>query len=248
MKNLLASVALLMSFSAPALAFDFDKMSDAERSAFRAEVRAYLLDNPSIIIEAYTLYEQQQSEASAANDVTLVQNNAEKLFADARDWVGGNPDGDITLVEFLDYRCGYCRKAHTDVSDLLAQDGNIRLIVKELPILGDESVLASQFAIATKLVAGDAAYKQMHDVLISYRGAFTLSAFAKQADALGLDGQAIADHASSREVSQLINDNRRLASMMSISGTPTFVLEDQMLRGYVPLDGMLELVAAVRDN
>lgn len=248
MKHLLASVALIAAFVAPAQAFDIGEMSAQERAAFGAEVRAYLLENPSIIMEAYVLYEQQQSEATLANDVSLVQANADALFADDRDWVGGNPDGDVVLVEFLDYRCSYCRKAHGEVKALLAQDGNIRMIVKEFPILGEESVLASRFAIATKRVAGDDAYYKMHDVLMNHNGTFTVRALEKMADDLGLDGAAIAAQIDHPEVTQLIGDTHQLGSRMAISGTPTFVLEDQMLRGYVPLSGMIDLVAEVRGN
>src|SRR5690554_6664573 len=124
-----ASLALL-SLTAPAQAFDITDMSDAERSALRAEIRAYLLDNPEVIMEAVEVLEQRQAEAQARCDVDLVRINAEAIFNDGHSWVGGNPEGDITLVEFTDYRCGFCRRAHDDLTQLLELDGNIRFIVK----------------------------------------------------------------------------------------------------------------------
>ena len=101
-----ASLALL-SLTAPAQAFDITDMSEAERSALRAEIRAYLLDNPEVIMEAVEVLEQRQAEAQARGDVDLVRINAEAIFNDGHSWGGGNPEGDITLVEFTDYRCGF---------------------------------------------------------------------------------------------------------------------------------------------
>ncbi|CUH66672.1 protein disulfide isomerase II DsbC [Thalassovita gelatinovora] len=246
MKKFLATVAFA-TLALPAQAFDITSMDDQERSAFRAEVRAYLLENPEVILEAYQIFEQRQANAEAQKDETMIAAHNDAIYNDDRAWVGGNPEGDITLVEFMDYRCGYCRKAHGEVAELVETDGNIRYIVKEFPILGDESVLASRFAIATKLVAGDAAYEKTYDALINFRGNIGQQSLARLAETLDLDGDAIMAQMNSPEVNQLIGDNHVLARDLSISGTPTFILGDQMLRGYVPLANMMELVAAVRE-
>ncbi|MEM1005944.1 MAG: thioredoxin domain-containing protein, partial [Pseudomonadota bacterium] len=139
----------LSLITGPAQALDLNAMSEDEKAQFGAQVRDYLLENPGVIVEAITLLEQQQAVAEAQADKELVAANAEELFNDGYSWVGGNPDGDITLVEFLDYRCGYCRRAVPEVASLLAEDGNIRLVIKEFPILGDASVQSSRFAVAT---------------------------------------------------------------------------------------------------
>ncbi|MEO9463801.1 MAG: thioredoxin domain-containing protein, partial [Marinomonas sp.] len=160
MKRLLSSTILALGLAAaPVMAFDMGSMSDEERAIFRAEIRSYLLDNPQVIMEAVELLEQRNAAADAAHDMALVQNNTDALFDDGYSWVGGNPNGDITLVEFIDYRCGYCRKAFDEVEQLLENDGNIRLIVKEFPILGEDSVVSSRYAIAVKQTMGDEAYK-----------------------------------------------------------------------------------------
>lgn len=240
-----ASLALL-SLTAPAQAFDITDMSEAERSALRAEIRAYLLDNPEVIMEAVEVLEQRQAEAQARGDVDLVRINAEAIFNDGHSWVGGNPEGDITLVEFTDYRCGFCRRAHDDLTQLLELDGNIRFIVKEFPILGEESLLSSRFAIAVKQIAGDDAYKTAHDRLITLRSNATPEALARIADEMGLDTDAILARMDSPEVTHVIAENRALAGRLGISGTPTFILDGQMLRGYLPLDEMQVLVAQTR--
>ena len=249
-KATFAAAFSFMAMTAPmqAQAFDITNMSEDERSALREEIRSYLLDNPEIIMEAVSVLEQRQAEAQAMGDVDLVRVNAEAIFDDGHSWVGGNPDGDITLVEFTDYRCGFCRRAHTEVEQLLAADGNIRFIVKEFPILGEESVMSSRFAIAVKQIAGDEAYKAAHDMLIAFRGPITPDALARMADDLDLDGAAILDRMMSEDVTQVIADNHALAGRLQISGTPTFVLEDQLLRGYLPLADMQTLVQQTRQQ
>lgn len=249
MKSLLAtaaSLATMAALAAPAQALDLNAMTEAEKEAFGKAVRSYVMENPSLIIEAYEVYQAQQAALEAAGEQAILARLAPQLLDDARAWETGNPDGDIVMIEFLDYRCGYCKKAHEDVKALIAGDDNIRFIVKEFPILGDESVLASQFAIATRLVAGDDAYGQMNDALMAHRGRVSEASLTKIADKLGLDGDAIYAMIDAPEVTQLIADNRQIANALSISGTPTFVLQDQLLRGYVPLAGMQELVAEIR--
>jgi protein-disulfide isomerase len=176
----------------------------------------------------------------------MISVNSAAIFQDENSWVGGNLQGDITLVEFVDYRCGYCRKAHDEVAQLVQSDGNIRFILKEFPILGDQSVISSRFAIATRMVAGDAAYKSVHDALIAFKGTVGPESLARLAADLGLDAAPILAKMDSDEVTAVIRDTHQLAARLQINGTPTFVLGEQMLRGYVPLDGMKKLVAEIR--
>lgn len=245
----LAAVALTLGLLAsPAAAFDLTAMSEAEREAFRAEVRAYLLANPEVIMEAVQVLEQRQAEAQAQNDIDLVRVNADALFNDPGSWSGGNPAGDVVLVEFVDYRCGYCRKAHDEVAQLIEADGNIRFVVKEFPILGDQSVLASRFAIATLQVAGDEAYKQVHDALIAFKGQIAEETLGQIAAELGLDGPAILAGMGHPDVDAVIAANHQLAQRLQISGTPTFVMDDKLLRGYLPLAAMQDIVREVRAN
>lgn len=246
-RRILPVLALATGLAAtPALAFDIEAMSDSERAAFREEVRAYLLDNPEVIMEAVSVLERRQAAEQVANDSALVKTNREAIFNDGFSYVGGNPDGDITIVEFMDYKCGYCKKAFPEVQSLLEQDGNIRFIVKEFPILGEESLLAARFAVSAKLVGGDEAYGPLHDAIMSMRGNVTEASLVAVAEGLGLDGQAYLDGMSDPQVDEIIGANHALAQRLQISGTPTFVMGDQLVRGYVPLDGMEEIVAELR--
>lgn len=245
-KKTALTLALLLGTQATAV--ELDAMTDAERTAFRAEIRSYLLENPEVLMEAIGVLEQREQAAKANNDVAMAQNNAALLFDDGHSFVGGNPDGDITIVEFMDYRCGYCKKAHPEVASLITADGNIRYIIKEFPILGDASELASRFAIAVKIVGGEAAYKEAHDTLMEFRGEMTNDSLGRLATSLGLSAADITVTMNSAEVNQIINDNRLLGQAMQITGTPTFVVQDQMLRGYVPQAQMAQIVARVREQ
>lgn len=243
------AAALALGLAAPALAetgFDPAEMSAEERAAFREEIRAYLLEHPEVIFEAVAVYEQQQAEAKAGEDVTLVRTNAEAIFDDGYSWVGGNPDGDVTVVEFMDYRCGYCRKAFDEVNELIESDGNIRFVVKEFPILGEASVLSSRFAVATKQVAGDDAYEDVHNALMTFTGQPDEAALTRLAESLALDPEPILAAMDSDAVIEELQETRALAQRLQVSGTPTFVIGETMLRGYAPLDAMRGIVEDTR--
>ncbi len=230
----------------PAAAFDFGDMTAAQQQAFGESVRAYLLENPEVLLEAMDVYEERRAAAQAAADENLVSANASFIFDDDHSFVTGNLEGDVTVVEFIDYRCSFCRRAHPEVSELVSSDGSIRKIIKEFPILGPESLEASRFAISVLQIAGDEAYAKMNDTLMAYRGAFTRDALARLAADQGLDADPIMAGMDSEAVTNVIAANHALAQALGITGTPTFVVGDQMLRGYVPLDDMRDVVAQVR--
>ncbi len=240
-------LALTMSaaFALPAVAQD---MTDAERTAFRSEVRAYLLDNPEVLMEAIGVLEQRQAMSEAEVDSNMVQAHATALFDDGYSYVGGNPDGDITIVEFMDYRCGYCKRAHPEVTALIANDPNIRYIIKEFPILGEQSDLASRYAVAVQMIAGNDTYKTLHDTLMEFQGDISEESLARISDTFGFDHDAVTDMMGGPEVTRVIAENRMLAQQMQITGTPSFIFEDQMVRGYVPLPQMEAIVAQLREN
>ncbi|MCX7559985.1 DsbA family protein [Sulfitobacter sp. F26204] len=246
MTHRFAAPLLAAILALPAAAMDLTELTDAERAQFRAEVRSYLLENPEVIMEAVDALREREAAQQAQADIDLVSVNAEAIFNDGYSWVGGNPEGDITLVEFLDYRCGYCKKAHDEVAKLLETDGNIRLIVKEFPILGDQSVLASRFAVAVKQLAGGDSYKALNDALMVFKGDITLASLRRLATTFGLDSDAIEAHMDSDAVTQEIADTRALAQRLQITGTPTFVMKDELLRGYLPFDQMQALIAEKR--
>lgn len=242
----LSGPVLALALASPVAALDLANMSNAERQILREEIRNYLLENPEVIMEAVSILEQRDAVAQARADENLVATHAENLFDDDHSWIGGNPEGDITLVEFIDYRCGFCRRAAPDVEELVSSDGNIRIIVKEFPILGEQSLMASRFAISALQTEGDEAYKAVHDALLTFEGDITERSLNRLGNALGLDADAIINAMDSPDVNDVIAQNHQLGRALQINGTPSFVMENRLLRGFLPLDQMRELAADLR--
>lgn len=245
MKALFAAAALCAMTALPASALDLKALTDEEKADFGAAVREYLMAKPEVLVEAINAMEERRLSQELDNDKLLVANNQEELFNDGYSWVGGNPDGDLTLVEFMDYKCGYCRRVSPEVEAAMKADPNLRVVLKEFPILGEESRLASRFAVAAHQIAGDDAYKQVHDGLMEAQGAITLQSLTELSDGLGLDSKAIMDHMNSEEVNAVLRKNHQLAEKMGIMGTPTFIIGPEMLRG-APTSGVEAAVAEIR--
>lgn len=248
LRSILAVLAMTATLATPALAFDIDQMSDNERSIFRSEIRDYLLENPEVLMEAIQVLEERRAREATAQEDQLLADNHDAIFNDGYSYVGGNPDGDVTIVEFMDYRCGFCKRAFPAVEELIASDGNIRFILKEFPILGPASDLASRYAIATKLTAGDEAYKEVHNKLMTWAGDITEGTLGRIANGVDMDHEAALARMNDDEVSEMIRQNRELAAKLQIQGTPSFVMNETFVRGYVELDQMRELVRLIREE
>lgn len=239
-------ISTILAVGAPALSLDLDAMTDLEKEQFGQQVREYLLQNPEVIVDVFTILEQRQQITEMQQDVALISQHLEEVQNDGYSWVGGNPDGDITLVEFVDYKCGYCRKAHKEVASLVKTDGNIKLIVKEYPILGEDSLNLSRAAVATLQSLGSDAYKKMYDQLITHNGPVTAEAIGFIANKVGLDGAVILAQLNQASVDDQIRKTRQLGETLSITGTPAFIINDQIIRGYIPGNAMEQIIAELR--
>ena len=222
-------------------------MSEAEREAFHAEVRAYLLENPEVIMEAVQVLEARQAQAEAANDRQLVENNLTALTDDGYSYVAGNPEGAITIVEFLDYRCGFCKRSHPEVQALLESNDDIRLIVKEFPILGADSLLAARAATSILVHQRDT-YGDFSDLLMEHTGPVNEDVLSELANEAGADAALMLANLEDDIVTQIISKNHELAQRMQISGTPTFVIGSEMVRGFIPQAAMQQMVDEIRAN
>lgn len=241
-------VALTAATALSAADLDLENMTDAERAAFGAQVRAYLLENPEVIMEAVQVLEERQAAQQAQGDIALIENNADAIFDDGYSWVGGNPDGDVTIVEFFDYRCGYCRRAHPEVLQLLELDGNIRYVAKEFPILGENSMISSRFALAVREVAGDDAYEAAKESLITLNSDMDDTVLRRLAETLGVDADAVIAAMDGEAITEQLTKTRALAQTLQINGTPSFVMGNQLVRGYVPLASMQQIIAEARQD
>ena len=240
-------ISFIFFLATQSFALDLSKMSAAERALLREEIRLYLLQNPEIIMEAVEVLRKKEQQAAIQSDFELVKENTKAIFEDGFSFIGGNPNGDITLVEFVDYRCGYCKKAHNEVEKLLSTDRNIRFVIKEFPILGEDSLVLSKFALAVKIVHGDEMYKLVHDILIKMKSPPSEKAFDRIMNNLNLDAGRVESKMESNEVNGMIAYTRSLAQRLKISGTPTFVMNDELIRGYVPFDTLINIVDNKRD-
>ena len=235
-------IPFIFLLATQSFALDLSKMNATERALLQKEIRVYLLENPEIIMEAVELLRKKEQQAAIQSDFELVKKHEKAIFEDGFSFIGGNLNGDITLVEFVDYRCGYCKKAHNEVEKLLSTDGNIRFVIKEFPILGEDSLVLSKFALAVKILHGDEMYKLVHDILIKMKSPPSEKAFNQILSNLNLDAKLVESAMESNEVNGMIAYTRTLAERLKISGTPTFVMNDELIRGYVPFDALINIV------
>lgn len=217
-----------------------------------AAIEKYLQENPQAIIASLETYEREERERIAREqaeaDVEIVAANREAIFEDGFSLVTGNPDGDLTLVEFSDYNCGYCKRAHGEVAKFLEADGNIRLIVKEFPILGPGSVVAGRAALASTMQEDGAKYKAFSDALMEHRGSHNEDSVMKIAEEVGLDVEQLAKDMESQEIEKRIRATYALAEKLKINGTPAFIIGDQVMRGFVPAERLEELARSARSS
>ena len=223
-------------------------LSDEDRAALWVEFRNYLLSNPEILYELFDIIEEREEAQATQSDVEMIAQNREILFNDPHSWQGGNLNGDVTIVEFIDYRCGYCREAHPEIQALLASDSGIRLIVKEYPILSQESLDSAKIALATLEVGGAEAYEKIHNFLIEHNGPIDDNVLEVAAGISNSELSDLIDLANSDSVNQIIADNYELAETLGIKGTPAFVIGDRLVRGYAPLETMQQFVKEARDE
>ena len=203
-------------------------------------VHEYILSNPDVIINAVQDY---QTSYARERRETALKDNHKDLYNDAGTPVLGNPNGDVTLVEFSDYNCGYCKKVFPMIAQLLEEDKNLRVILKEFPILGPTSETASKWALAAHK---QGKYLDYHRALMDNNKPINDDLLAAVAAEVGLDVDQARRDVDSTDVMIQIERNRSLAMNMELRGTPAFIIGDEVLPGAVGLDDMKEMIAKAR--
>ena len=194
-------------------------------------VREYLISNPEILIEMSNALRAKQEAQQGEADKELLKKHANQLFQQADDPVTGNPKGSLTIVEFVDYNCGYCKRSASLVQDLLKKDNDIRYIYKEFPILSDTSVYASKVALAVHMVAPEK-YEPLHHALMNHEGPLqTNKEIETIVKDLGIDWAKVESKLNDPAIEKKIAENHSLAQALAITGTPAFIIGDQLLRG-----------------
>lgn len=238
-----AGVAVMGSaFAAPAA--QAAEFNDGQRGEIKEVVREYLLEHPEVIAEAIMILRERQQQAEDAQAKDLLTQNADALFNNTNDAVLGNPDGDVTLVEFFDYRCGYCKAVFSALTEVVNKDGNVRLVMKEMPILGPASMMAAQWSVAAHKLGG---YKPFHTALMEHKGNVTKDLLVQIAKDAGLDPSEMEKLAASPEVQAELKASLDLARTLGISGTPAFVVGDVLVPGAIGGDQLAALIAQQRE-
>ena len=237
---MLALAAPLALGAGPAAAF-----TDAEKAELGPIIRDYLVKNPEVLQEAIAVLEQRQAEHENKSRTQALAELKPLLLNSPRGIVAGNPKGDVTLVEFFDYNCGFCKKGLTDLEQLIKEDPNLRVVLKEFPVLGQGSVEAAQVAVAVRLVAPDK-YLAFHQKLMGGRGAADRARALAAAQEVGIDTAALQKQAASPELNETLNESMKIAEALALSGTPSYVVGDQVVVGAVGFDKLKSAIADAR--
>ena len=216
---------------------------DADKTAIEKIVKDYLLKNPEIIREALIELERRTAEAEKERQQKLVTENQELLTDPKYGFVTGNKDGDITVVEFFDYNCPYCRQSLTDIMKLIENDKNVRDILKEYPILGQASKNAAMAALAARK---QNKYMEFHTALLTAKGRITDEQITKIAKSIGLDVDQLKKDMKSEDVIESHQKNMEVGQKLGINGTPTFIFNDQVIPQVLPYEAMKQLIARIR--
>lgn len=202
-----------------------------------------LRENPELVLEALRTLDQRQADADAAKAAEVLQTERAALEGDPNAPVIGNPAGDVTIVEFFDYNCPYCRKAMPELTALLQADKNIRLVLREWPILSEGSDFAARAALAAR---SQGKYAELHKALFAMRGKPDAKSVLRTAKDLGLDIDKLQVDMKAPEVEEHIATSKRLTAALGFNGTPSFVVGEALIPGFVEQATLAEAVAAVR--
>ena len=240
LRTLLLSMLVLWSVSAAANAAEFN---DSQRQEIETIVRDYLLSHPEILQEVAQTLEQKQKQAEDEQRKDGLVKNADQIFRSKADFVAGNPKGNVTMVEFFDYNCPWCKKDFPDVMALIDTDKNLKVVLKEFPILGPDSEYAAKAAIAA---GKQGKYLEMHKAMYQHEGRITKDAVDEIAAAQGLDMNQLRKDMDGAETAGIIARNHELAQSLAINGTPAFVIDDKLFPGYLPKDELASAIKEVR--
>ena len=216
-----------------------------EKARIEAIVKEYLLANPEVIVDALGEFEKRQKADEQRQASAAIVENRAALISAKGGGVAGNPKGDVTLVEFFDYRCGYCRQVKPVVAELLKAEPGLRLVYKEFPILGPDSLFAARAALAARNQGADK-YVPFHAALMGTRGTLDDAAVRAAARSVGLDADKLMRDAADPAIEQELKDNHALAAKLGINGTPSFVVGNALLPGVGDLQELRRLVADAR--
>jgi protein-disulfide isomerase len=215
----------------------------AQREAIEGIIHDYLLKNPDVLIEALRSAEDKLNREADAKATTVLNDREKEIFDDPATPVGGNPRGDVTIVEFFDYRCPYCKQVLPVLQTLLKEDHQLRFVYKEMPVLGPVSVVAAHAALAARR---QGKYEAFHAAMMATKGQITDDTVYKVAGSVGLDVDRLKQDMTAPEIEQELKANLALADALNIRGTPGFIVGKKIVPGALDLDALKNMVAEAR--
>ncbi len=230
--RLLAALALATSLQLPAGA----DIADGDRAAFNKMIEDYIRANPEVVREALISLAEREERVQREQAMVMLRD-------DAGDPVLGNPQGSFVIYEFSDYNCGYCKRVFQPLMQLIGEDGDIRLVIKEFPILSQTSLLAAQAGIAAQ---AQGVFSEFHIAMMTARGAISMESILDAAKNAGADLDRLQADMNSPQVAAVINRTRAAAERLEISGTPGLIIGSQVIPGAISIDQMREIIAAER--
>ena len=217
------------------------------KSEIEKIVKEYILQHPEVLLESVRLYQERQQNAERDRARDAVASKSAELFRDVNSPASGPASGKVSeaipVVQFFDYRCGYCKRVRPAIEKLLASNPNVRLVFKEFPILGPDSILASKAALAARK---QNAYFKFHEALMGLTGMITMEAIGEIATKNGLDVAKLKADMEAKDVDETIQANQKLAMAVGVTATPTFVIGKEVHAGALDLAGFQELIEKTR--
>jgi len=219
--------------------------SAGQKQEIEGIIKDYLLQHPEVMQDVMSELEKHQQAAEAEKHRAAVAENNATIFNSPHQVVLGNPQGKVTVVEFFDYNCGFCKRALPDMLTLLKTDPNLKFVLKEFPVLGEGSVEAARVAVAARMqdVTGKK-YIEFHQKLLGGRGPADKAHALAVAKEVGFDMARLEKDMASDEVKKTIDENLKLADLIGVNGTPSYVVGDEVVVGAVGLDALKEKIAA----
>jgi len=234
---------LLAAAPLAAQAQEDQPLTPKQQDAVKKLVHDYIMDNPSIIADAIEALREKEQLAEETDAKKALTDRKADIFEDVNAPVLGNPKGDVTIVEFFDYRCPYCKSVSDSVFDAVKTDGKVRLVMKELPVLGPESVMAAHAALAAR---AQKKYEELHKALMHLKGPINEQTVMKTAAEAGLNVEKLKKDMDDPDIDKALTNNVQLARALALTGTPGFIIGDQIVPGQIPPTALKQLIDQAR--
>lgn len=242
------ALAAQLVFATPGSADDkaqTSMMSPKDRAAMEEVIRDYILKHPEVILESIRQMRAREEKEAHERSKEALGSHMQALTDNPDDPTGGNPKGDVTIVQFFDYHCGFCKRVLPVLEEVMKTDPNVRVVYKEFPILGEQSVTAAKAALAAWAI-DKTKYAALHHALMNSRGDLTEDKVIRLAKESGYDPAAVRKGMAAPQIEKILNRNYELATALNINGTPAFVIGNHLVPGAIDLDNFRKLIAQAR--